>query len=155
MGDGFSDGLSDDFMETSGVKMITTSEKQTRDLVLDSMDAVMGYYFFKDLDMLSPGLTAKLGKLNNKLGPAGAVVGALVDAPMQAMFSERDGVYKYNSYTWFSSINIFGQSFRTSHETYQIRNYGDGYIQVWKSSANYLFADLSTPLSLLKDGEYK
>ena len=151
MGEGYSSGMAGRFYGSSGAAKITTAEMNIRSGVVAAIDGIAVAYVTKNI--FDP--VKVVSKLHPKLEHVAAGTAAVIDSPLKMMFNVRDGYYTYYSYTWYNSISIFGYNIDIGDITYEIRDYGDGFTEVWMSTSDYIFPQNSTWPAKIKSGEYK
>ena len=151
MGEGYSSGMAGRFYGSSGAAKITTAEMNIRNGVVAAIDGIAVAYVTKNI--FDP--VKVVSKLHPKLEYVAAGTAAVIDSPLKMMFNVRDGYYTYYSYTWYNSISIFGYNIDIGDITYEIRDYGDGFTEVWMSTSDYIFPQNSTWPAKIKSGEYK
>ena len=151
MGEGYSSGMAGRFYGSSGAAKITIAEMSIRSGVVAAIDGIAAAYVTKNI--FDP--VKVVSKLHPKLEHVAAGTAAVIDSPLKMMFNVRDGYYTYYSYTWYNSISIFGYNIDIGDITYEIRDYGDGFTEVWMSTSDYIFPQNSTWPVKIKSREYK
>jgi RHS repeat-associated protein len=149
------------FSISMGEGRITTADKEMRDAVINAISAAVGglrSYVFGDIG----GKVLKhLGKypgfaerLKNVAGWLGTIAEFVDYDPLERMYSWRDGDYTYTRYTWTYECTFLWFSFTNFSITYEIRDYGGGYEEVWMSNQNYIFPSASIPEMKILEGSY-
>ena len=151
MGDGYSNRIYGRFWGTSGKAKITTAEMKVRNGALTFIDATVSFWITKNI--CDPIET--LSKLSPWLGIVASGFAANLDTPLNMMFGVRDGYYTYYSYTWYRTFSIFGIGIDIGDVTYEIKDYGGGYTEVWLATNDYIFPEESTLPVKIKSGEYE
>ena len=149
MGEGYIGETKGRFSGSIGYGKITTAEMNFRNNAIAVVDALLAHYITKNVF----DLVDVLSNLSSGLGYCAAGGTALIESPLESMYSLRDGEYTYYNYTWYTTISIFGWDLEVGSTTYTVYDYGQGYVEVWMSTTDYIFQENSTAPAKIKSGE--
>ena len=135
MGKRCATGSNEHFRGYVSYEKITTEEMKIRNGVVMFLDGAIAAILAQN----TFDLVGVLSNYSKALGFAAGGVSALIESPMESMLNVRDGYYTCYHYTWYIDITIFGYTFSVGEESYQIRDYGYGYVEVWEKDSSYFF----------------
>ena len=149
MGEGYSSGITGRFYGSVGRGKITTAEMELRKAIITAIDAAISHFITKNIF----DIVGVLSKIARGLEYAAVIGTSLVESPLDKAYGVRDGEFTYYNYTWYTTIHIWRWDIDIGSITYTVRDYGQGYVEVWLSTYNYIFPEASVAPVKIKPGE--